>query len=263
MDPEAANNGEPRRITSVLNAVEIIDAIKEHRGITLQELTTELDLTKATIHTYMATLRQVGIVEQDGDGTYQLGDWFVPVSNYARNSTDLYRLGREEIDKLATQTRHTAHLVTESDGRQIVLYESMGEESVTTEYHLRMRETPRKLHTSAAGKSILAFLPEGRRETLISEIEFGTESSTPIGSPDALREQLATVRDQGYAINDEEEIHGIRSIGAPIRGRTEDVAGAVSVTAPKTRLQNAEFAGEVPALVMEAANIIEVRLETA
>lgn len=51
MDPEAANNGEPRRITSVLNAVEIIDAIKEHRGITLQELTTELDLTKATIHT--------------------------------------------------------------------------------------------------------------------------------------------------------------------------------------------------------------------
>lgn len=262
MKPSTADANEPRQIKSVLKAVDIIHAIKERRGATLQELTDDLELTKPTVYTHLATLSQVGIVEKRDDGTYQLGYWFIPISNYARNDTDLYRIGRDEIDELASQTRHTAHLVTESDGNQIVLYEAMGEDSVTSDYHLRMRETPRQLYTSAAGKSILAFLPEDRRDELIARMEFDDENSNAITDPGALREQLAEIRDRGYAINDEEEIRGTRSIGAPVRGRTKDVAGAVSVTAPKTRLQNAEFTDEVPELVMETANIIEVKLET-
>ncbi|APW98471.1 transcriptional regulator [Halobiforma lacisalsi AJ5] len=261
MKPDTSDADEPRQIKSVHKAIDIVHAIKDRRGATLQELTDDLELTKSTIYTYLATLRQEGIVTQEDDGTYQLGYWVIPISNYARNNTDLYRIGRDEIDELADQTRHTAHLVTESNGNQIVLYEAMGEDAVTSDYHLRMRETPRQLYTSAAGKSILAFLPEERRDELIARTEFDDDSNA-ISDRGTLREQLAEIRERGYAVNDEEEIRGTRSIGAPVRGPGEAVAGAVSVTAPKTRLQNAQFTDEVPELVMEAANIIEVKIET-
>ncbi|AFZ71933.1 IclR family transcriptional regulator [Natronobacterium gregoryi] len=261
MKSDSTDESGRRQIGSVLKAVDIVHAIKRQRGATLQELDDELEFTKSTIHTYLATLIETGIVEQESDGTYQLGYWFVPLSNYTRNNTDLYRVGRDEVDSLADRTRHFAHLVVESQGRQIVLYEAMGEDSVTDEYHLRMRETPRRLYNSAAGKAILASLREQRREELLEEMEEDTASGANIDVA-SLRERLETIRDRGYAINDGEEIRGTRSIGAPIRRDAGEIVGAVSITSPKTRLQNEQFTDEIPELVMETANIIEVKLET-
>jgi DNA-binding IclR family transcriptional regulator len=208
----------------------------------------------------MTTLQSLGLVRKE-NGLYQLGIRFITISEYVRNELDIYSAGREEIGLLAKRTGDHAHLVIESNGFMVVIYETCGEHAVATDYHLRMRETHQQLHQSAAGKSILAHLPDDRAEKILSDLNFVPKTENTITSLENLRNELEAVREQGYSINDEEEVGGIRSVGAPIQNYNEEVVGAVSMSATTSRLQDERFEEVVPEMVMETANIIEVNLE--
>lgn len=253
---------EPRRIKSVQRADEILKAIKSRHGATLQEIKTDLGLTKGTVHTYLVTLRECGFVTKEDD-VYRLGLRFVTMGEYVRNKMDLYTAGQEQVDKLAERTGEYAHLVVEDGGQEVAIYESRGDAAIAMDYHLRLRETPQHLHDSAGGKAILAHLSEERLDEILDDRELAAQTENTITDREALREELATVRTRGYAVNDEEEIRGMRAVGAPILGSSGEVLGAVSVTAPTSRLKGKRFESDIPEDVMEAANLIEVNLETA
>ncbi|WP_323172209.1 IclR family transcriptional regulator [Natrialba sp. PRR66] len=262
MTAGSTGNDGPRRIKSVQTATDIINVIKQQQGGTLAEITADLELTKATVHTYLQTLVDCGFVTRDGD-QYRLGFQFVTIGEHVRNETDLYMAGHNEVDELAERTGEYTHLIAEERGREVVLYESRGEFAVAMDYHLRMRETPQHLHDTAAGKAILAHLPATRRDEIIADLEFERQTANTITDAAELRETLADIRDRGYALNDEEEIRGMRAVGAPVLGPTETVVGSVSVTGPTSRLQGERFHSAVPKQVIETANLIEVALETA
>lgn len=76
-----------------------------------------------------------------------------------------------------------------------------------------------------------------------------------ITDPQRLYQELQQVREKGYAFNDEEEMQGIRAVGAPIKQYNEVVA-AVSVSAPSSRLQGETYREEMPDRMMQAANVI-------
>lgn len=262
MADDASDDGGSRRIKGLLRASELIDVIRDNDGATLSEIQAETDLTTATVHTYLQTLREVGFLTKD-DGTYNLGLRFVTMGEYVRNRSDLYRAGQKQVDRLANRTGEYAHLVVEGSGREVAVYESRGENAIATEYHLRMRETPQYLHDSAAGKAILAHLPAERREEILANAPLERQTPNTITDRDALREELAAVREQGFAINDEEQIRGMCAVGAPILSGDEAVAGAVSVSGPTSRLKGEQLTVEIPEAVMETANLIEVNLETS
>ena len=68
---------------------------------------------------------------------------------------------------------------------------------------------------------------------------------------------LVSIREQGYAYDDEERLEGLRCIAAPIVVEN-DVLGAVSVSGPKSRMSGEWYTEELPALTMSAANVIEI-----
>ncbi|ELY96503.1 IclR family transcriptional regulator [Natrialba chahannaoensis JCM 10990] len=252
----------PRRIKSVCTAATVIDVIKQQQGGSLTDISQELELTKGTVHTYLQTLVDCGFVTRE-NGEYRLSFQFIALGEHVRNETDLYMAGHSEVDALAERTGEYAHLIGEERGRETVLYESRGEFAVAMDYHLRMRETPQHLHDTAAGKAILAHVPTDRRDEIIANQEFERQTANTITDAAELRETLADIRERGYAVNDEEEIRGMRAVGAPVLGPDETVVGAVSVTAPTSRLKDERFRTEMPEQVMETANLIEVNLETA
>jgi len=89
-------------------------------------------------------------------------------------------------------------------------------------------------------------------------LEAATEQT--ISDRDELRNELAETRERGYAVDNEERIAGIRCIAAPV---TTDggVAGAVSVSAPRSRMSGDRFNEEVPSAVLGAANVIEINIQ--
>ncbi|AJF27650.1 IclR family transcriptional regulator [Haloarcula hispanica] len=251
-----------RQIKSIQTASDILREIQSQSEVTLADLCDDVDVAKSTLHTYLQTLVAEGFIDKS-DGVYRLGLRFVPLGESVRNRVDLYQIGKEEVERLAEETSEWVHLTVAYRNREVTLYEHNGGETVAMDYQRRTRESPQYLHCTATGKALLAHFDEAQVTDILASEELVQQTEKTITDPDELRERLAEIRRKGYAINDEEEIRGMRSVGAPIQDVDGAVCGAISVTAPKMRLSGEYLNSDLPELVMEAANIIEVNLESA
>ena len=158
-----------RRIEAVDKSLDILRFIAEEGDTTVSVIAEHVGLAPGTVHTHLSTLRAHGFIEQV-DGRYQLGMEFIPFSERVRNQTPLYRAGKDEVDKLAHQYDAVAHLATEYNGKILILHETFGEDAVGKQIHIEKRDEPQThMHCTAAGKAILAHLPEERVTEIIDE----------------------------------------------------------------------------------------------
>lgn len=252
-----------RVIKSVLTAMELVEEIRHAKGGTVTELADRTGLSPGAVHTHLSTLKQAGYVVQRGT-TYTLGPQFLACGEYVRNDSELYQASKGQVDDLAAESGECAHLIIEHDGKLFALYERFGSKAVGVELHNRKREEPLDhLHCTAAGKAILAHLPSERTQDIIHRSKLPQNTPNTITAPSTLAEELDDVRQRGYALVDEEQMQGIRAVGAPVLDAEGDVRGAIALSGPTSRLQYDLFREEFPEMVMEAANICEVNLQTA
>ncbi len=252
----------PRRIKSVQKAATIVDIIQRTGGATFSTLCEETDDSKGTTHTYLTTLEELGFVTKR-NGVYRLGFRLVAMGEAARNRATVYQAGQEVVDTLSEETGEWVHLTVEQRGREITLYEVGGTNPVAEGYHHRTREKPQLLHQTASGKAMLACFSDSYVWDIIQQHGLEARTTNTITEPELFFEELDQIRKDGYAVNDEEEIRGMRSVGAAIQHDDSTVAGAVSMSGPTSRLSETEFTDQIPDLIVEAANVIEVNIETA
>ncbi|MFB6131640.1 MAG: IclR family transcriptional regulator [Salinigranum sp.] len=261
-DPGESDGSDRRAVKSVVAAFDVIEKLRVLDGTTVSELSKHVDRSIGTVHTHLATLKAQGYVVQE-DNVYRLSPRFVALGEYVRNSSKLYQGAKDEADRLAEETGEVVHLLTEQDGLKIGIYEAFGGEAVGTEYFVRNQGKPKRfLHYSAAGKAILAYLPRERVEDIVARHGLIEKTPNTITDEAELFEELETVRDRGFALNDEEQVMGLRAVGAPIRDVSGAVLGAISLAAPKSRLKDDEFRETVPERVMNSANIININIQT-
>jgi len=257
-----ARNDSRRYIQSVLTTTELLRCIRESNGATVSELADRTDLSPGTVHTHLSTLQEAGFIVQD-DREYGLGPQFLALGETVRNRSELYQASRHQVNKLAEGNDECAHLILEHEGKLFTLYERFGSEAVGVQFHDRKREKPiNHLHCTAAGKAILAHVPEERIQHILETGKFPQNTPNTITDPELLLEELAEIRRQGFAVADEEQMEGIRAVGAPIIKGNDTVAGAIAVSGPSTRLQGDFFREDLPQTVMQAANICEVNLQS-
>lgn len=251
----------PRRIQAVEHAFEILEVLRDHDGMTVSAIATEVGLTPGSVHTHLATLRARGVVEQ-ADGEYRLGAYLIPFGESVRGNSRLFRAAKTEVDTLAQETGEAVHLVVEALGREVLLYEEFGHNAVGEDLYLRNKGSPgHHLHCSAAGKAILAHMADARREAILDGYDFTQRTAKTITDEAALREELRRIREETVARNDEEQIEGVRAVGCPIRHGGE-LLGAISLSAPTKRLQGDRFRTTIPDRVAKTANVIEVEVQT-
>jgi DNA-binding IclR family transcriptional regulator len=116
------------------------------------------------------------------------------------------------------------------------------------------------LHTTALGKSILAHMPTDRFNDIIDH--YGLPQITENTTTDRaqLEEQLEQIRDQDYALDDGERLAGLRCVASPITTDDGDPVGAISVSAPETRVTDDMLETEYPEIVRQTANVIEIEV---
>lgn len=262
LETSMADDRSPRRIQSVELAFDVLEVLRDAEGATVTEVADRIDRSPGTTHTYLATMADRGYVRHV-DGEYHVGLFAVPLGEHVRTHSELYSVGKSEVDDLAQETGEASHLVVESHGREIPLYERFGPEAVGETLYEENKGSPRRnLHCSAAGKAILAHVGDDRRAAVLDSYEFAERTPETIRDEATLREELTEIERRGFARNDEEQIPGLRAVGAPIQydGR---VRGAVSLSAPTSRLRGERFATGVPERVVQAANVIEINLQSA
>lgn len=241
-------------VRSLERGAQILELLKELDGARLVELESRVDLSKGTIHSYLATLEQCGLVSREGR-TYTVGLGCLTLGGYARDREPLYVLGREGADELAESTGELVALMIEWNGRSTYLYQRSGERAMTMDSHLGV-QLP--MHCTASGKAILAELSVERVEEILDVHGLPVWTDNTITDREELHEELEGIRSQGVAFDDEERIDGLRGIGVPIK-REGSLLGSIAMAGPVNRLEGDWYREELPDRLIKIKRMIEVK----
>lgn len=243
-------------VKSTERSLRIIETIREFDGATVKDLSRELDIPKSTIYSHLKTLQQSGYLVKT-NSTYRLSLRFLELGEYSRSRNRLYDVAGTELKDLAETTGEVVILAVEEQGQAVCLDVARGSNAIRHETGAGRRMP---MYCTGVGKSILAFLSEGQRESILDEINLTKRTPNTITDLETLETELDDIRDRGFAYDEEEYHRGLRCVAMPIRSERDEVLGAVSVSGPTSRMEGDRFRQEIPEQMREATNIIEVNM---
>jgi DNA-binding IclR family transcriptional regulator len=223
-----------KTITSVDNAFVIIEMIIEEGGVTPKQLQAEFDFSKANVHYYLKTLKRHGLIAQE-NGEYHLSFGFVRYGGITVEETGLVGQLDETVHKLSEETGKLALLAVDHQDMSIYIHQAKPQGGIQGYFIGKTR----KLHTTAFGKAILAFLPEQRRRVMIDEEYLKQHTARTVVSEEELRDELELVRENEFAYSDGEFNDSLRSLAAPIWSKNrETLLGSIGIIGDATRIED-------------------------
>lgn len=249
-----ADPGDARPITTADTLFELIEAIKDSNGTGVTELAARLDKPTSTVHDHLAALTRTEYIVNEG-GEYRLGTRFLELAERARQQLGLYDIAQPEVDRLARTTAEHSNLMIEEHGLGVFLYKKEGENAVELDTYPGMRV---HLHMTALGKTIMVHMSDEEIEAILDSRGLPEATGKTITDRDELQDELADIRQQGFAFDDEERAMGMQCLAVPLQTEDSGVLGAISVSATKERMEDESFRSQVKEELRQSANTIEV-----
>jgi DNA-binding IclR family transcriptional regulator len=245
-EPGGAGEG----VKSIGTTFDVIEGLRRLDGAGVTELSADLDLAKSTVHRHLDTLHRRGYVVRAGEA-YHVGLRFLKLSEYARGRRPAFDHARSAVEELARETAERAEFVVEEHGEGVTVHLATGQRAVGTD-----RDVGRRLplYATAAGKAILAQYDDGTVRERLDRDGMRALTDNTITDRERLLDELSTVRDRGYGVDDQEHADGVRAVGVPVAGPTGFVLGALSVSGPVHRMRGERIGRDLPDLLLEAAS---------
>jgi DNA-binding IclR family transcriptional regulator len=245
-------------VQSVERAIAILQSFsleKPERGV--GELSRELGLHKSTVSRLMTTLERHGLLSRNPETQrYRLGMGLIGLAARVISHMDVREVARPLLRKLADDCQESANLVVLDSGQVVNLEQFVSpSRQVKNIGRVGRRMHP---HCTAAGKVLLAHLPPDQLAQFLPDTLPRFTAHT-ITTPELLRRELARVREQGYAISQEELEEGLNAIAAPVSDHTGLVIAAVGIAGPAYRVTPERFF-EIAVQLQEVAQQISKRL---
>lgn len=241
---------------SVERSVHIIDVLAETGGITLSELSEQIDMPVSTVHDYLQSLSAVGFVAQE-DNEYHLTTKFLEIGYKQLHRSEIYTAARPELTKLADETGEHITLMIEEGGEGVLIDVQEGDKAVD---FLSYPGSRMPLHACAPGKAILAYMNSDRIDEILDRNDLPALTRNTITDPAVLRDQLAEIREQGYAVDEGERIAGMVLVAAPILDREERPRASICIAGPRNRFDESRQS-ELSSLVKEAVNVVQIQID--
>jgi len=255
----------------------ILERLVDTGGEGVTELAEATGMPKSTVHLHLQSLRDAGYVVGAG-GTYRPSFRLLELGDRTRQSHEVYRAGREEVDTLARETNELVNLGVPENGkvRLVYLREVEGDAShnplsVSTEFEATgprvsvlsesYEHVPGKaldMHATAMGKAILAEFSTEIVERIVDQHGLPRHTEKTVTTRDRLFEELETVRSDGFAVDTECRVEGLCCVAAAVSREGEPV-GAVSISGLADRL-NGEYREQLVNRVTNTAGVIEIKL---
>lgn len=232
--------------------------IGEHpHGVSLTDLAKATGIPASTTHRLAGALARDGLVRLD------------PVGKLYRPGLRLFELGQRagQVYGFAGTALPVMRRVTDRSGEATLMSVLDGLTHLYIHYvdgplPVGVRSEPGRhgpLHATSMGKVLIAFSPDETREDLLRRVPLDPAGPNAIGDREALRREIAAVRDRGYATADEEHHAGLRAVAVPVSQPGGGVFAALSTAAPAFRKTLPDLVALVPVL-REAAAELAARL---
>ncbi|WP_306115953.1 MULTISPECIES: HTH-type transcriptional regulator BhcR [unclassified Roseovarius] len=241
---------EQSTIQSLDRAIDVLDLLAAHAGLTLTEIANELAQSPATMHRVLSTLEARDMVEMDG----QSQTWHIGAAAYRIGSAFLHRSGvversRPAMRRLMEQTGETSNLGIEMNGNVMFIGQVETNETIRAFFP---PGTISPMHASGIGKALLSRYSDDRFDRVVSGRDLEGFTDKTVTDPERLRDDLRQARDRGWAFDDEEKATGMRCVAAPILNTYGEAIAGISVSGPTSRMPQ-ERIEEIAALVAAAA----------
>lgn len=243
----------------LIRAFEVIECLTKQgrEGATLTELKNALDCSKNSIFRITTTLHDLGYLARDPESQkFTLTKKFLAFGLHAISDENLIEQSMDVMHELRDSTRAAAFIGVLNEGKGVLLEQAPGG------YPFKLSIEPGaqfRMHCSAPGKAMLAFMLQAEAEPILKKIQFSSFTETTITTLRAFRKELAEVKQLGYALDRAEEFEGIHCVGAPVFDHTQRVIAALWISGTSSNLPTEDL----PSLggrVKEAAARISARL---
>ena len=224
-------------------------------GVT--EIGARLDLAKPTVHGLLRTLEQSGLVSQDvATGRYSLGPRVLQLGNAYLAGSELRSRSMLRAGSLARQVNEAVWVsVLVDDAVMVVHHEFRPDDAVQI---LEVGATI-PWHACALGEAIVAALPDAEVDGLLAQPLRALTGRTRT-TPEAVRKALGSVRDKGFAVENQEANVGDAGIAAAIHDHSGRAVGSLGVVGPAERLLQRQVKPRLARAVVETARAVSREL---
>jgi DNA-binding IclR family transcriptional regulator len=231
---------------SVIKATVLLGELGRHRqGITVTELAQAVGMTRPTAFRLLLSLEQTGFVDRV-DNRYLLGWQMAKLGRLADPYTGAVARIQPILDKYAAKLKETmSFAMVRGETSYDVIAEASGSRYLNATHLYVGGNYP--AHASATGKLLLSELSdEGISASLPDKLESYTART--ITSRKALLQEIRQVREQGYAVIDEELEEGLFAVAYPVRDTSNGLIGVLAAQGPVQRFKSDQLPGVVDQL---------------
>lgn len=212
----------------------VIDRGANQEPVAFSDIAKNLPFSRTTIHRILYSLEKLGYVEKaESASHYRLAAKFFGLTGVAVHFRQLQSVAKSVMQNLMTRHGETVNLGVLDRG-QVAYIDVLQSPSALRIAGFPGDRTP--LHSTALGKALLAFLPESEINAILSEQSLIKKTPQTITRKAHLLEHLASVREQGVAIDLEENLSGVTCIAAPIFDHAQRAIAAFSISGPSARM---------------------------
>ncbi|MGY2064398.1 IclR family transcriptional regulator [Blastococcus sp. SYSU DS0619] len=237
MGDEDSNAGRSS-VQSIDRAVALLRCFDARRPtLGISDLARATGLSTTTTHRLLMAMQANRLVRQTPDRRYGLGPLLVQLARSGALPTTLRDAARPVMTALRDEVDETVglHELLPTGERVVV-------DQVESHHELRRTYTdigvPIPLPHGAPGKVILSVLPTDEQDRWLARPITAVTPAT-ITDPERLRAELAEARRRGYAGSNAERTSGIRAVAAPVFDHTGEVIGALGLSVPGVRMDDA------------------------
>lgn len=212
-------------------------------------------IDRSAVGRILKQLAIVGVLASEG-GSYRPGPRLFGISRVLSALDSLPAAATAALTELVTEFDETSYVCTWQEDSAVFLYE--GQSSKPLRYVIELGR-PVPLHAGAAGRAILAGLPEDTVRQVLERAELSALTDATITDVDALLTQRSQDGVVGYSISLQERVDGGFAVASPFFGSAGECQGSVVLSAPLTRLDRYDV-DEIGRAVRRAAEGLSARL---
>jgi len=241
-------------VHSLARALQLLELLaNEGRELSLTEIANGLGRPKSTVHGILSTLRDYRFVDQSAqNGRYRLGIRLFEFGHKVARNWDIREIALPIMKKLNREFGEMVQLATEDAGEVFYIEKIDSTHIIRIVSDLGMHLP---MHCTGLGKAMLAYRTPSEVKRILAQSGMRSMTNNTITDIIKMDEELANVRKQGYAVDNQEIMVGLRCIAAPIRDKNGAVVYAISAAGLAERFTGEYFESLRDAITESAAEI--------
>jgi len=229
LDPSAeiAAAGDPNFMTSLARGLAVIRGFsREKRHMTIAQLSAKTGIPRAAVRRCLHTLARLGYVASTDGRNFALRPKLLGLGHAYLSSTPLVVTAQPFLDRVSEAIDESCSLAILDGDDILYVARSLTSRIISVNLNVGGRLPA---YCTSIGYVLLAHLPAAELDDYLARVELQAHTERTVTDPEKLRQQLAAVRDAGYAIADQLLEVSVRSIAVPVPNAAGTVVAGINV----------------------------------